>query len=121
MFSSRQVDWKRGTTAIACYYSMESLPKDMRGKVELDPATDSAMLYSSKTTIWPKNKELDLGKSSTRKEYALCYSGGLALEIRFRLTSPLSDLGCPERFNEDGAEGGWRPGGFEARRRFLYI
>ena len=70
MFSSRQVDWKRGTTAIACYYSMESLPKDMRGKVELDPATDSAMLYSSKTTIWPKNKELDLGKSSTRKEYS---------------------------------------------------
>ena len=84
MFSSRQVDWKRGTSAIACYYSMESLPKDLKGKVELDPATDSAMLYSSKTTIWPKNKELDLGKSSVRKEYSSVLfwrSGSLEIQV----------------------------------------
>ena len=83
MFSSRQVDWKRGSSAIACYYSMDRLPKDVKGKVQLDPATDSAMLYSSKTTIWPKNKELDLGKSSVRKEYksVLFWRNG-ALEVK---------------------------------------
>ena len=69
MFSSREVDWKRGSSAIACYYSMSSLPKDLRGRVNLNPDTDSAMLYSAKPTIWPKNKDLDLGKSSFRKEY----------------------------------------------------
>jgi len=69
MFSSREVDWKRGSSAIACYYSMSSLPKDLRGRVNLNPDTDSAMLYSAKSTIWPKNKDLDLGKSSFRKEY----------------------------------------------------
>ncbi len=69
MFSSREVDWKRGTSAIACYYSMSSLPKDLKGRVNLNPDTDSAMLYSAKPTIWPKNKDLDLGKSSFRKEY----------------------------------------------------
>lgn len=69
MFSSREVDWKRGSSAIACYYSMSSLPKDLRGRVNLNPDTDSAMLYSAKPNIWPKNKDLDLGKSSFRKEY----------------------------------------------------
>jgi len=69
MFSSREVDWKRGSSAIACYYSMSSLPKDLRGRVNLNPDTDSVMLYSAKPTIWPKNKDLDLGKSSFRKEY----------------------------------------------------
>ena len=69
VFSSRQVDWKRGTSAIACHYPMSTLPKDLRGVVELNPDTDTAMLYSSKSTIWPRNKDLDLGKSRFRKEY----------------------------------------------------
>ena len=70
VFASRQVDWKRGTSAIACHYSMSTLPKDLRGVVELNPDTDTAMLYSSKSTIWPRNKDLDLGKSRFRKEYS---------------------------------------------------
>ncbi len=65
----KQVDWKRGSSAIACYYTMGGLPKDVRGKVQLNPDTDSAMLYSDRSSIWPSNKELDLGKSSVRKEY----------------------------------------------------
>ena len=83
VFSSRQVDWKRGTSAIACHYPMSALPKDLRGVVELNPDTDTAMLYSSKSTIWPKNKDLDLGKSSFRKEYSsvLFWRNG-ALDIK---------------------------------------
>ncbi|MDP7256538.1 MAG: hypothetical protein QGH57_00710 [Candidatus Thalassarchaeaceae archaeon] len=69
VFSSRTVDWRRGASPLAGYYSMSDLPKDLRGKVKLDPSTDTAVLYSSKTTIWPRNKELDLGRSGFRKEY----------------------------------------------------
>ena len=92
MFSSREVDWQRGSSAIACYYSMSSLPKDLRGKVSLNPDTDSAMLYSSKSTIWPKNKDLDLGKSSFRKEYrgVLFWRSGvldIQVPIKYRPTS----------------------------------
>jgi len=92
MFSSREVDWKRGSSAIACYYSMSILPKDLRGKVNLNPDTDSAMLYSAKSTIWPKNKDLDLGKSSFRKGYKgiLFWRNGvldIQVPIKFRPTS----------------------------------
>ena len=92
MFSSREVNWQRGSSAIACYYSMNSLPKDLRGKVSLNPDTDSAMLYSSKSTIWPKNKDLDLGKSSFRKEYrgVLFWRRGvldIQVPIKYRPTS----------------------------------
>ena len=83
VFSSRQVDWKRGTSAIACHYPMSALPKDLKGVVDINPDTDTAMLYSSKSTIWPKNKDLDLGKSSFRKEYSsvLFWRNG-ALDIK---------------------------------------
>ena len=91
VFSSREVDWKRGSSAIACYYSMSSLPKDLRGRVNLNPDTDSAMLYSAKSTIWPKNKDLDLGKSSFRKGYrgVLFWRSGvldIQVPIKFRPT-----------------------------------
>ncbi len=69
MFTSRTVDWRRGASPLASYYSMPELPKELKGKVKLDPHTDTAVLYSSKATIWPRNKELDLGRSSFRKGY----------------------------------------------------
>jgi hypothetical protein len=74
---------------------MSALPKDLRGVVELNPDTDTAMLYSSKSKIWPKNKDLDLGKSSFRKEYisVLFWRNGsldIRVPIKYRPTSTSS-------------------------------
>ncbi len=97
MFSSRKVDWRQGSAPLAGYYEMSSLPKELKGIIELNPENDTAILHSRKTTIWPKNKELDLGKSSVRSEYRsiLIWSNlvrEVAIPIKYKPPEPNSPV-----------------------------